>query len=205
MISPRTALGHRALEAEVIGGLQERGFLVGNLAYHETLSDELQRRLQRVECPAALVTRTRSDRVVVHADLPACFFLELKTGTVRAAQDFMPELVQLSVHMAEALYAGAKTLYVYRNLHDSFESAFWVDVTMPRPACILIGRQRQHLIGYARFLAQFWPRLPVQVCNFPNSGDPCLRIPQGTLPQTAWGDLVQELMDGVRAGTLPPR
>lgn len=156
--------------------------MVVSTAYHDAMPAQSCRALQACNDPASLLVRTRADRIAVHGVAAFSFFLEIKTGMSKVGQDHMPEMLPLCAHRTDSRFFGAKTVYVYRNTLSGFETCYLADDSMPMPSAILIGKQKIAMREVVqRWAKPWWPNIPIYPCNMPNSGDPCLRIPERNL------------------------
>jgi hypothetical protein len=117
MVSPDDP-HHAALETEVIAFAEAHGWAVGSATYHTVMPEAVKIALSRCYDPSALYVRGRADRVAVKGQ--HCRLFEAKTNSgrhLRASIEAGP--------ICHYISTGIPCLYIYRDVKDGFEAAFW--------------------------------------------------------------------------------
>ena len=167
---------HAALEAEIIFVAEGYGWLVGAATYHAVMPDPVKLALSRCYDHSALYVRGRADRVAVKG--PRCILFEAKTNIgkwQRASIEALP--------LVHYLRVGVPCLYIYRDMKDSYEAAFWT-TDMPTIDVVMIPRVWSSAMVMF-FTAQFrsvWPDVEITLIPPTNgSGDPFVCITREAL------------------------
>lgn len=177
---------HAALEADVIAHATANAWAVGSATYHTVMPEPVRLALQRCWDPAALYVRGRADRVAVKDQ--RCVLFETKTNSgryLRASIEALP--VSFYIRL------GVRCLYVYRDVKDGFEAAFWTDAMPSIDVIFLPDRWTTQLRQF--FRDQFrhvWPDAAIQPIHAVNgSNDPYLCVSRESMIAAAvpWRDV----------------
>lgn len=195
---------HAKLEKDVVDHAQAHGWCVGSATYHEAMPEPVKVALSRCWDPAALYVRGRADRVAVKDQ--RCILFEAKTNSgrhVRAAIEAGP--------LCHYHRLGIACLYVYRDVKDGYESAFWT-TNMPEPDAILIPAawswpMRQY---FRKQLRSTWPDQDVSLIPPTNgSNDPFVCFSRDQLNEKAvqWRNVFMDaaVSEDILTGTPPPQ
>ena len=183
---------HAALEAEIVACATAHGWTVGSATYHTVMADPVRLALQRCWDPAALYVRGRADRVAVKDQ--RCVLFEAKSNSgrwARAAFEALP--------VSHYIRLGVPCLYVYRDVKDGFETAFWT-TAMPRIDVIFLpDRWSVQLRKFYRdAFGKVWPDTEITTIRAVNgSNDPYLAVSRESLVAAAvsWRDVFAETVD----------
>jgi hypothetical protein len=167
---------HAALEAEIIACATTYAWVVGSATYHTVMADPVVLALQRCWDPAALYIRGRADRVAVKDQ--RCVLFEAKTNSgcwPRGAFEALP--------IRHYIRVGVPCLYVYRDMKDGFEAAFWTTAMPAIDVIFLPDQWAPSLLRYFRDRFQeMWP--DVEVLHIPavnGSNDPYLVLSRASM------------------------
>ena len=114
---------HAALEARVETYLQDKGFSVWQMTYHECLPKELATTLSRQFDETSLYLRGRADRVAIGHDVS--FEYECKTTSTGDYKNIAVEVLPLLHHLLQTRL-GVRCLYAHWNTITGREVGFWV-------------------------------------------------------------------------------
>lgn len=189
---------HQKLEAQARQQLEQRGFQISSLTYHERLSEDMAARLKDIYTPSALYLRSRADQIAVHTVHPLVFEYDLKTHTNPKYQDMTLELTPLVGHLAKR-DIGGDCLYAYWNpyLKDLPVKGFWISNLPPAREIHIPKRWNGFLLEhFQRITRAFFPGIPVyRKGGGGGSGDPYLIVDKSAvhaLPR--WCDLIDALL-----------
>lgn len=170
---------HAALEAEIIAHAIDHQWVIGEATYHSVMPDPVRRALQRCWDPAALYVRGRADRVAVRGQ--QCVLFESKTNSgkhLRASIEALP--------VSHYVRIGVPCLYVYRDIKDAFESAFWT-TAMPRIDVVFIPADWSDPMKryFRREFHITWPEADIQdlAWSVNGSNDPFMLISRDALAE----------------------
>lgn len=183
---------HAALEADIVAHAIAHGWVVDSATYHRVMAEPVRLALQRCWDPAALYIRGRADRVAVKDQ--HCRLFEAKTNSgrwLRAAIEALP--------VSHYVRLGLPCLYVYRDVKDGFETAFWT-TAMPRIDVIFLpDRWCEPLARYFRDrFMEVWPGTEIQTLPAVNgSHDPYLLLSRESMIAAAvsWRDVFASMIE----------
>jgi hypothetical protein len=160
---------HTPFQAVVTQYLQEAGFAVGSLGYHDSLSRELCDRLARTDTPTAELVRNGADLVAAHETLPLVLLVEVKTHTSQRYHDLTAEARQFVQRIREADH-GALCLFCYRDPAVR-EVGFWMhQLPIVREALIPARWDGEQTARFADDLNAVLTGVPVRVTRATNGG-----------------------------------
>jgi hypothetical protein len=162
------------------------------------MPEPLRSALSRCWDPAALYVRARADRVAIREQQCVLFDPKTNSGShSRASLEALPIINYLRL--------GIPCLFVYRDMKDRFETAFWT-TTLPEVDAIFLPPQRtKELQNYYRVqLRQAWPDTDL-VEHLPTNGgsnDPYVVIRREAF--MACGVDWQQVFASTADGTMSP-
>lgn len=200
-ITPSNTPQHDALEAEVRAYLEARGFMVGQMVYHQkdAFSDELRNALRCCDDMTALDIRGEADLVAVHPRDGVCIRVEIKTDDC-SRPNIAFEMRPLWKHMRNPC---TKTLYAYRKVSNpgranpvEIECGFWAASPPPFKQVWIPPRWKSNgEIEFIRIAEDLGLGSRIQFYRTNGSNDPYVLIDPAAMEGLPhWKSLIDELV-----------